>query len=311
MQRTLLGLLLLAGCQKCTSTPAPVEPHAVAGKMVCTEAFLEVVPISLCDERCEAGDPEACGVASDRYCNGIGVRRDLQRGRERAKKGCELGSSAACAGAASAALNDDLDGGELIEFAEFQKQAVAKAETECAAGRARACESLSFWYGRPPQGGVADAEREVSNARRALELYRKGCDGGDWFHCRRLALATKLGSFGLEPDAAAAEALFKKACNLGDAHACANAFDGDGADAVAIPFLRRGCELGDGDACYGWAIRLSGDEKAAALRKSCDARFSLGCKDLKRALERAGDAEGAKKAQQGACELDERVECPK
>lgn len=279
--------------------------------MVCTEAFLEVVPISLCDERCAAGDAEACSVASDRYRNGIAVKRDLEVGRARAKKGCELGASAACAGAASAALYDELDGGALVEFAEFQKQAVAKAEPECAAGRARSCESLSFWYGRPPQGGVTDFERQESNAKRALELYRKGCDGSDWFHCRRLAMATKLGAFGLEPDIDAARALFKRACNLGDAHACLDAFDGDGPDDVAVPLLKRGCELGDGDACFGWSIRLEDTEKMVALRKSCDARFSLGCKDLMRALARAGDTEGAKKAQQAACELDDRVECPK
>lgn len=279
--------------------------------MACTEAFLEVVPISLCDERCAAGDAEACSVASDRYRNGIAVRRDLETGRARAKKGCELGSSAACSGAASAALNDELDGGELVEFAEFHKQAVAKAEPECAAGRAGSCESLSFWYGRPPQDGVADPARELSFAKRALELYRKGCDGGDWFLCRRLALSTKLGALGLEPDVNAARALYKKACTLGDAHACLDAFDGDGPDEIAVPLLKRGCELGDGDACFGWSIRLEGSEKTAALRKSCDARYSLGCKDLRRALERAGDAEGAKKAQQSACELDDRVDCPK
>jgi TPR repeat protein len=309
----IIGLLWLS-CSKC-SLSEPAVPKAVPLPAACTEAFFEVAPLALCEEKCAAGDGEACVVAGDQHRRGLRTRRDQKLGLERARRSCELGSASGCASVASSYLSaaiDGADGGapELSKFEEFDQLAIKHAERECTEGRARSCERLFFWYQRLERVNKKDNPQTVVVANRALELYRAGCDRGDWFMCRRLALSLKVGGMTGSRDEAAATKMYEKACRLGDAVACRDAFPDDADDSVSAAFLTRGCELGDSSACFLWSLRLSGSRANEVLARSCELGDVLGCRNLGRALTASGDAEGAKKALQSACEMDDSLACP-
>lgn len=309
-----IGVMWL-GCSKCSPSEPAVSTKAVPVPAACTEAFLEVVPLAHCEEKCTAGDAEACAVAADIHRRGLKTKRDKKLGFERASRSCELGSSSGCSSVASwwlAAAVDAADGGEpdVSRFEAFDALAMKHAERECSEGRARSCEALSFWYAKLERVNGKEDPRTLEVAKRSTELYRAGCDRGDWFMCRRLALTYKVGALDLERDLLAARKLYAKACKLGDAVSCKDSFDDDADDATSSRSLQRGCELGDASSCFLWSLRLSGKQANEALGRACELGDVLACRDLAYSRKASGDLEGARQAQQAACEMGEDIPCP-
>ncbi|MCI7582086.1 tetratricopeptide repeat protein, partial [Campylobacter sp.] len=57
--------------------------------------------------------------------------------------------------------------------------------------------------------------------QKAVELYKKACDGGNMLGCSNLGTMYAKGS-GVEKDFSKAKQLFKKACDGGDMDGCRN-----------------------------------------------------------------------------------------
>lgn len=298
MWRLLIGLMCFCGCKK----PPEHRPVAPVRATKCMAALEDIVRISQCDQECAAGDAEACGISATRYRDGVRVRRDRGIGLARGLRGCELGSARACAVVASFYEGADPDQREI-----FERRARARGEVECEAGRASSCGTLSYAVLRPLGDEKPDQAKSDFAAERALMLKRTGCDRGDWYSCRQLAFANSLGIFGLAKSPDTGRDLFEKACRLGDPSACWMAIPDE---ASAEPYLQRGCQLGSGQTCFLWSAKLKGAARRGALQKSCDQQHAPGCVALSRDLGADGDAQGARKAQQAACELDDKESCP-
>jgi TPR repeat protein len=85
-----------------------------------------------------------------------------------------------------------------------------------------ACVTLA----RAFEGGLGtpkDPARALAYDKKAHPLLQKACDEGRLGDCELLASAYENGRGGLPKDAARAAALFKKACDAGDQHACDHA----------------------------------------------------------------------------------------
>lgn len=103
-----------------------------------------------------------------------------------------------------------------------------------------ACGSLGYKY---------DAgEGVVKDAARAVEFYRRGCDGGDPESCSNLGTHFASGK-GAPFDDAKADELFRRACDANFGRACSflAARMKNPADTKAL--FARACKAGDKDAC--------------------------------------------------------------
>src|SRR6185503_14940843 len=110
------------------------------------------------------------------------------------------------------------------------------------------------------QGVLIAAAQTADGDRRALELYRRACDGGHADGCNDLAMMIAAGR-GEPLDLVRAFELASKACDGGSAAGCANTayalLDGDGAvvdHARAGKLLAQACDRGLLPACVSLAL---------------------------------------------------------
>jgi hypothetical protein len=158
-------------------------------------------------------------------------------------------------------------------------------EKACAGGEARGCGEL----------GRAKLAGESPNPTAAAELLQRACNGGDDESC---AGAARLfaGGTGVAKDARLAIELHRRACDGSVAASCGElglALDSGGAGLPRDPIraelsFRRGCFRGHAESCaeLGRALlsRPQGDpagESKLLFERACMARVTLGCAALK------------------------------
>lgn len=172
----------------------------------------------------------------------------------------------------------------------------ADCEAQCAAGNLGSCHNLANLAYRNYGKDVPDAQN-VKDEDRALELWKKACDGGVFAACNSYA-DNRTSRTGSQPkDLAAAHAAYVKACDGGNSDACYTLGDntlrgreGETKDPVAgLALLSRSCKLGDSLGCremgeYFFAGKYGVPKNPALADKLLSAFCSQGdlraCDDL-------------------------------
>jgi TPR repeat protein len=191
-----------------------------------------------CDERCAAGDIDACAASGAMLAVGDRVGLDLERGVARLKQACEAGALKACTAiafiaedsgdgeGARALLGGSCAGGELaacraldsaqakIDIAPAQRLTleqvcvnVSAVVPLCTGGDGQACATVAMCAYRD------------ANWTAAVKAARTSCDLNYGGGCRILAELTIQGQ-GTAMDPKAAVALLRKACKLQDLNSC-------------------------------------------------------------------------------------------
>lgn len=110
--------------------------------------------------------------------------------------------------------------------------------------------------------------------------FQMRCDADDAVSCRRLAQLTKYGSHGVAQQPDNGDALYQKACALGDASSCQSA----GNTEAAMRLYQAACDNGDGSACYSLAqLRErdgANDQAIALMVQACDLDNARACRAL-------------------------------
>ena len=225
--------LITAGSSPSTPPPAAPAPSAPAA----TAAVAAPAPSAPCTDAatcardCRAGTDAACV----RYADLTPETADLGEVVPVFAEGCHRSAPTACLFGGLLALRSDApDAAEAA--AEF-------LERGCTLGAVKACGVL---------GNLAvDGRGVAKDPARALELWRRACDGGDGASCQSLGRR-------LEDDGemAKALALYELGCERGEPRSCrtigSRYADGDGVAADrdrALADLARACKGGDRLAC--------------------------------------------------------------
>lgn len=166
---------------------------------------------------------------------------------------------------------------------------LAPCEKACSSGSAKHCSLLG-------DAALAASPGEPRATKRAVEAYRKACDGGDASGCGKLGALYERGA-GIEKDDKAAAELYQKGCGLRDTHACAGLGFfleyGKGGLAVdkrgAASHYKLACDADDPRGCAGLAsLYISGegglpkDEALGArlYQRACDGGDMGACAGL-------------------------------
>jgi TPR repeat protein len=205
----------------CLEVAAELGRRGITSRAGYTPASLRARATKLLDEQCAAGTAASCFEHGRFLAN----RGDVATGIAKMKRGCELGSGAACV--------------YLASREKKAKRVMELLERACTLDNAHGCEAVA-------------AKIENKDPSRASTLRRKACDGGDATACsktaaQKRAAGDKAGAFAdfesacelkltaradgaelaacdhagsLATDAARARELFKSACDAGHAPAC-------------------------------------------------------------------------------------------
>ncbi len=302
-------LLLLAACSSSTTKDKPGDNKPSDGAPVATPPVDAAAPAPVAADtaalqgKCREGDRDACDAIAEFW-----AEREILRPERAAQakvdaevldRGCEQHKlSSACMGlalmtkygTAGAADGDkskqywakvaalgDLNGWRGKPPDTAGRAALAQAEKECEAGRARACVQAGWAAFGPVQ--------RDKNVADALKWYRRACELGSGQGCRWA------GHFAYT---------YADLGKTGDARA----------------LLERGCDaLGGPGACaeLGLWLEQAGKDPAGALTRyktSCTEGNRVGCFQAARAMV-ATDPEGAKKLMEEACKAGEEGACAK
>jgi TPR repeat protein len=161
---------------------------------------------------CDAGDAPSCWLLGLVNENGFGVPKDAKKGADfyaRAAtleaQGCEKGSLMSCTKLGQ--MERDGKGGP-----KDAAKASANFEKACAGGDGAGCASLGYALQNGELGKPKDEKK-------AADYFAKGCEGGDDMGCENGGHMYEDGR-GIKADKAAAQRLYKIACDRGDKAAC-------------------------------------------------------------------------------------------
>ncbi len=199
------------------------------------------------DDKCVAGDQEACRNLAVLYSEGIGVVKDAGKAAALFGQACNGGNLAACNQIALALT-------EGMGVAKDPAKAIEIYERTCTGGYALACRNLGLMF-RDGRGVPADLERAaklleqaciskapfactnagdldamragmgdaMSNAethfKQMIAHYKRGCDDGDPTSCRQMGIAYLQGR-GLPKSTTAAGVWLERGCRAKDSVAC-------------------------------------------------------------------------------------------
>jgi TPR repeat protein len=127
----LAAVPLLVACRSSARTD---DPPPAAEPATCVNGE----PASVCAERCDAGDLEACEMLGSDYFAGRGVPQDVGRSADLVQRACDGGRPSACMGLAMAYFEGH---GRPTDIS----RATALRERACDLGSTKACTAL----GRP------------------------------------------------------------------------------------------------------------------------------------------------------------------
>ncbi len=180
------------------------------------------------------------------------------------------------------------------DYLEAMKLVAQFAERGCTLDAARACSVLGTL--------TIDGRGVEKNEARALELYTRGCDGGDPGGCEGLA-------FRLDRTGNAAEAFkrYERACELDSPRACRaigmKYADGNGRDPdrdKALVYLERGCAAKDTLSC-GYVRDV--ETRLYPLQRVTVVTFRIGHEGLQLSKETRTKAQAKKRADAAVKEL--------
>jgi len=225
---------------------------------------------------CDGGNAQSCSNQGYFYVRGVGVDKDLERGRALFERACLDGSAMGCKNL-GAALADgmlgpedqagarpwfqkacDLDSGEGCDRLGVLLDNGVGGPTDEAAARAAFDKSCrQDWkggclnLGRMLESGRGGAKDEPG----ARTAYGRGCELGQYQACNVFGIMALTGAGG-ETDAPAAMAAFERACdgdnsdgcfNLGHTYREGKVVDVD--EQKARDYFDRACKAGDQEAC--------------------------------------------------------------
>ncbi len=249
---------------------------------------------------CDPSDLEGCTNVAERQLAADPGDASFDAGRKQAQAWLR----AACAGGvlrACSRLADSLERFASPAAASDDALKIVTLRTRtCDAGDARDCEKL---------GQDLLDRRGLHSPRGAAAALQRACEAKRASACLRLAALLESGDAGAS-DAGAGVKLREKACDLGDAEACAAAADALGRGLTSKDQQRvaaldeKSCTLGRGATCWSLsraALQAGPDAKKdkkvdpelplSYLRKGCDGGDGNSCWELSR-LTSAGQAGG-------------------
>jgi TPR repeat protein len=240
-------------------------------------------------EGCKLDDPIACLYAGQLWAEHGPA--DYARALELLAKGCDLGESAACYGGGLVAAG--LFGGDpdMPRAAELHRKG-------CNLNLADSCTSLAEM--------LIAGEGVEQDESRGVELLEMACTAEEGGACIQLGARSD--------DAAAARALYEKACGFGDGQGCTLVALSLEVDADRASWFEKGCvaEVPDPTACTFAALpKFNGEspaEAVAVFEQTCGFGDAMGCFFLSVAARdgrgRDADADAAAELLERACELD-------
>ncbi|WP_164017575.1 sel1 repeat family protein [Pyxidicoccus trucidator] len=174
--------------------------------------FPSLMDIQAARAACDKGEPKACAELADGYLSSLKVMRkpaastspDWAHAKAALEKACGPGRAEPCLTLAGVLL-----GGARIVRAPGAGQALLEAHCTQAPG---VCE--------PMLAELMSGELPGASPQQTLGLLRKTCDAGMKDSCFMLGTAHEEGRFGLEPSAASAAEVYRKACDAGSQRAC-------------------------------------------------------------------------------------------
>ncbi|MCP4548468.1 MAG: hypothetical protein GY835_18580 [bacterium] len=256
----------------------------------------------------EGGDPHAQYLFANAYATGLGIERDLGKGKALLGTSCDNGFLLSCCRVAANRIAADPSPEEMVNV-------IADLKQLCDAQVLVACVYLGWVYqwGR----GV------VKNQDKAEGLYENACEAGHPAACWRL------GKHYPKTSLHAAQ-FFETSCLGGDRRGCrylgSSYEDGEGIArdyAAAGRFFLKACDHGEWWSCWrrGRLIEKghvdgTDEERLLMLRLGCTGSVGEACRDLGKAdfdrAKRADDKRGMKEAFalfDQACELDNYDAC--
>lgn len=174
-----------------------------------------------------------------------------------------------------------------LQGAAVTEEHLERFEEACEAGDYGACSHLG-WHGY-----VVGSVRSTDFPR-AMNLFRRACDGGSGLGCSNLGFLHFAGA-PVDIDAVTARQLLEQACELDSGLGCSNLGwyiygmeQGQEPDeARAVELYRRACSLGSGRGCSNLAVHAlergtheADAEAAAALSRGCGLGLDDACNDL-------------------------------
>ncbi|MBO6935835.1 MAG: sel1 repeat family protein [Deltaproteobacteria bacterium] len=213
---------------------------------------------------CGGGDSLACYNAGNVFWHGRrGVTRAPQRAVRYLQMGCRLEEAVACSMLLTVY--------EATDPAPDEASIVAEFATSCEEGSATACTALGLahQFGR----GIA------KDIDRADHLYGRACALQDAAGCAVRAALVESGLLG-SPNRARAGALYRSACDYGDAYACLSAGVRVERPEEALDLFERGCQGSIGPACFEAGVLLEQQGSAAAnehFRRGCETGHAESC----------------------------------
>ncbi|WP_434385418.1 tetratricopeptide repeat protein [Melittangium boletus] len=293
--------LLLAGCGAARGRVA-----APPGPVPAVET-----PLARDASPCDAGE-RACGAGDGRACTRLGREAPPDAARALFARACAAGDGEGCARHALALL---LGEGGAADEAEGRRA----LQAACERTPREACGLAAV--------GLAEAARRAGTPGapdEAALLAQEGCHAGDGFACRLLGDVFLEGGERVA-DTGQAFALYARACEAGDGQGCAAQgtlvrqwTPGEAARADAL--LTRGCELGASAACgslvvqalHGEGTTLDTPGQRALFSRACDAGAAMGCLALYETLRHAPETRGSLQLPtllKRACQLGEARAC--
>lgn len=224
---------------------------------------------ALFDATCTAGHVGGCAELGMSLMTGRGTPPDIARSETLLNEACSLNDALACLYAA-------LGHHEAVFAAPSQSSAVRFYQQSCSLGEGTACYNLALSYSGEIDGPTSP------DPQLATHFYRQGCDHGPLYICTSLARHL----YALDPESHAAESnsLYRAACELGEADACAelgysylNGIGVNSDDRQAEALFTRSCDMGSALGCtnLGW---MHGSGRAAqADLETAEQLFRDGC----------------------------------
>ena len=164
------------------------------------------------EQKCEAGDFEACSYAGAIYKNptlfgGNASDRDYKKALYYFKKACDGNDYVACSD-----LGAMYHGGKGVK--KDYKKAVELFDKACDGGYTDGCNNLGYMY--------ANGKGVKMDMTRAMGYARRACDAGSWMACGNFASVLEAGG-----DRAGATQYYQKACEMGKKHPGLFGYDKD------------------------------------------------------------------------------------